>query len=1194
MITNYTGVSGSRTAYLIAAQMKQKNKGLVVVSTGRAAERMARDLGFYLPDSEIIVLQEEHDIQVLYEASSREALIRRLQGIQALSGQYAGDRAGTSVVIAPVSAAVRLTVSPERFLNTCLKIETGMVMEPSDLRRKLAAAGYNASPVTESPGEFTARGGILDVFPPALQHPVRIEFWGDEIDSIREFDQDTQRSLTNISSAVIGPAAEFIPTEEEKSAALVRIRREYDKRIRRVRNEYAAEFSAESEELESSAAELEEKLDDFRGRAVRDGRIESLTAHKGRVTDLFEQSGNTQIFADFLQYFDAPEYRLWDIAADMGAGIFLSDPARAEDELPESASPEDFYGVYTAGSGSVKPDITICTPFPERISGLDRPDSIVNVCSRQVAPFNGQIDLFAQETGKLADLGYAITIIGSSAERNERIKEYLDIADVEGNITYRVGELSSGFIMDDEKVCFITESDIYPESRRQTRKPKARKKSSDTISFSDLHEGDYVVHEIHGIGRFEGIRPVTADGQTRDYLVIRYAGSDVLYIPTEQLDIIQKYIGNSGNTPALSRLAGGSWKRTREKARKAAMEIAEDLVRLYAERQAAGGHAFGKDTLWQAEFESDFPYTETEDQLRAVEEIKEDMEQPLPMDRLLCGDVGYGKTEVAARAIFKCVSEGKQAALLAPTTLLVNQHFHNLKERFANFPFEIQELSRFRSSQAQKRTIEQLRNGSVDLIIGTHRLLSNDVGFKDLGLLVIDEEQRFGVRHKEKIKELRRSIDVLTLSATPIPRTLNMSLTGIKDISLIDEPPGDRLPVHTYVTPYEEEILRNAIERELARGGQVFIVNNRITGLNQIRDTVERLVPHAVIATGHGRMSEETLENTMLDFIEGRINVLIATTIIENGIDIPNANTMIIMNADRFGLAQLYQLRGRVGRSSRLAYTYLMYQPGKVLTEIARKRLTAIREFTEFGAGFKVAMRDLELRGAGNMLGEAQSGHIESIGYELYCKEIDRAVRMLKGEVVTEQRSDISIELPVQASIPASYITDETLRLQAYKKMAAISSAEDADDLTDELLDRYGDVPEETMALLKVAEIRAHAEVIGVTSVTRRMAGSVPGNGRPPATAVRHKADTLENSRVLIKFAETNRLSAYALVMAKAEFGADLSIMSGRTSMIDFHLRPEGGSAAKTAASRVSGLDKLLALMRLLRDAADNPPGGQE
>lgn len=1192
MLTNYTGISGSRTAYVIASLTggvrsggaKDANKFnpnkkpvLIVVSSGRTAERLERDLSFCAPDSEIIVMQEEDDIQVIYEARNRESQIKRIKALQALisgTGSISGSDYGSNTgaasnadmssgtgsdseidsdstsgnhvtyIIAPVSAAVRLTESPERFIAGEISVSVGDVLEPADLRNLLVRSGYTGSAVTESPGEFTARGGILDVYPPSMEHPVRIEFFGDEIDAIRFYDPDTQRSLENATSVAIGPAAEFIPDEVERQKALEAVRKEYDRRIRKVKKEAAGALGkAAGGNIDESETRGEQPGESSGAKAasrdrVADGRIEALEMHRGRVTDLFEQNANVQLYADFIEYFDVEKCRLWDFAEAGGAKIIVVDPARCEDELPESCGKEDWQKIY----GS-RADTAVFTPYPEMIRGIERIDEIVNIRSRQIAPFNGQIELFAQETGRLTESGYAVTIVCSDEERAERIKEYLAIADVEAGVSYRIGALSSGFIMDDEKMCFITESDINPDSRRMARKPKKRKKSADTIQFSDLKAGDYIVHEIHGIGRFEGIRPVTADGQTRDYLVIRYAGSDVLYIPTEQLDIIQKYIGNSGNAPALSRLSGGSWKRTRERARKAIEAIAEDLVKLYAERQAAGGYAFGPDTVWQAEFEDYFPYTETEDQLRAAEEIKEDMQKPLPMDRLLCGDVGYGKTEVAARAIFKCLAEGKQAALLAPTTLLVNQHYHNLKERFANFPFEISELSRFRSAQAQKKTVKAVNSGEIDLVIGTHRLLSDDVKFKDLGLLVIDEEQRFGVRHKEKIKQLRQSVDVLTLSATPIPRTLNMSLTGIKDISIIDEPPGDRLPVHTFVTPYEEEIMRNAIERELARGGQVYIVNNRITGLNQIRETVERLVPDAVTAVGHGRMSEDELEHTMLDFVEGRINVLIATTIIENGIDIPNANTMIILNAERFGLAQLYQLRGRVGRSHRLAYAYLMYQPGRVLTEIARKRLTAIREFTEFGAGFKLAMRDLELRGAGNMLGEAQSGHIESIGYELYCKEIDRAVRRLRGEVVTDQRSEITIDIPAEASVPPAYITDETLRLQAYRKIAAITCQEDAEDLQDELTDRYGDVPSDTINLIKVAELRAHAEMCGVSYIGRK------------------------GLRIEVKFAENTRFSAYAAVMTKAEFGDALTIMSGRNTGLSLYT---GGAKHTRAVSRNS------------------------
>lgn len=1120
MINNYTGISGSRAAYVLASVLKEQGKLLAVVSSGQAAARLADDLVFCMPESEIIVLPEEEDVELLYEARDRGSLVRRIEALSALTSPIPQDRdedtgRGMIAVIAPVSSAVKHTESPDRFGGSVIKLAVGDRVDPRELRSDLVKGGYTQSAVTDSAGVFTSRGGILDVFSPASEFPFRIEFFDDEIDSIRTYDPETQRSLENADRIVLTPAVEFIPDNTEKEKALAAIMKEYDRMIKR----YISEHSHPD---------------------VADGRIDLVEKYKSRVADIFKESANSQIYADLIDFFDVPKARLWDYAA--ACAVSVVDPARVAEALPESYDKGDLYEIYD----EPKRDLYVLTPYPEKVTGAPDPDRIINVKSRQIAPWGGHIELFASEVSKLLKNGYRIVIAAGSEEKNERVKEYLDIAGTEGDISYMAGSLSSGFVMEDEQVCYIAESDIFSGNVKKSRKPAKRKSSRDSIQFSDLKKGDYVVHEAHGIGRFEGIVPVTADGMTKDYLLIRYAGSDTLYIPTEQLDVIQKYIGNSGNAPALSKLSGGSWKRSRENARKAIMEIAEDLVKLYAKRQAGGGYAFGEDTVWQTEFEDAFPYEETDDQLRAVEEIKADMMRPLPMDRLLCGDVGYGKTEVAARAIFKCLSEGRQAAILAPTTLLVNQHYHTLRERFGNFPFEIHELSRFRSAGEQEKTVKGLRSGSVDLVIGTHRLLSEDVGFRDLGLLVVDEEQRFGVRHKEKIKEMRSNVDVLTLSATPIPRTLNMSLTGIKDISLIEEPPGDRLPVHTYVTPYEEEIMRNAIERELARGGQVFVVNDRITGIEQVAEAVGRLCPDAVVGTGHGRMSEETLENTMLDFVEGRINVLVATTIIENGIDIPNANTIIILNADRFGLAQLYQLRGRVGRSHRLAYAYLMYQPGKLLTDIARKRLTAIREFTEFGAGFKLAMRDLELRGAGNILGEAQSGHIESIGYELYCKEIDRAVRMLKGEDVGEARSEISIDLPVRASIPASYIDDETLRLEAYRKIAGIMDSDDAMDVTDELTDRYGDMPDEAIELIRIAEIRAHAEYVGAAHISNKERWTE------------------------IVFSDNVRIHPYMLVMAKAEYGEELSITDARETVLRLHM------------GRTVNCEKLLGLMRQL------------
>ena len=1052
MITNYTGISGSRLAYFAAAEIKEKKRAMIVVSTERAGRRLRDDLQFFVPEAQFVLVPDEEAVRIVYDARDKSGLSDR---IRALDEMLQPEPEEPCAVIVPATAMLKKTVTPGRFSEGIFELSVGDVIEPSELRRRLVRTGYVNASVCEGAGEFSARGDILDIFAPSMMSPCRIEFWGDEIDSIRSFDPDTQRSIENLPSVRITPAAEFVPTEDEIREAT--------------------------------------------------GQIEDA-----RVREIFLSGSDVQIYSEYLEYFDVETSFMYDYADD--SPIILCDPERIIDELPEETDRRLLWPVFG------KKNVIVYTPFQELVRGAGRPDHVFNVKSRQPSAFNGNMEFLIEEITKLDRAGFHVTIICSSEERIERLREYLAIADCNVGVEYIIGHLSSGMILDDYKLCYISESDIFPDSRR---KPARRKKKKNEISFSDLKEGDFVVHETHGIGKFCGIKTITAAGITRDYLEIRYAGTDVLYIPTEQLDIIQKYIGSKGASPNLSRLSGGGWKRTREKAQRAIMKIADDLVRLYAEREAAGGYAFPEDGLWQKEFEEEFPYTETSDQLKAIEEIKHDMQRPVPMDRLLLGDVGFGKTEVAARAAFKCISDGKQAVFLAPTTLLVSQHFHNLLERFDKYPFEIRMLSRFRTEGQQNDIIRELRSGKVDLIIGTHRLLSDDVKFKDLGLVIIDEEQRFGVKHKEKLKKLRSSVDVLTLSATPIPRTLNMSLTGIKDISSIEEPPGDRYPVQTFVAPEDDELLKRSITRELARGGQVYVVSNRVKGLHDIAGRIEELVPDAVTVVGHGRMSETELENVMLDFVEQRANVMVATTIIENGIDIANANTIIVINSDQLGLSQLYQLRGRVGRSNRIAYAYLTYKPQKVLTEIAEKRLRAIREFTEFGSGFKIAMRDLELRGAGNILGEAQSGHIEGIGYELYCKEIDRAVRRLKGEDIIESAADIAIEINEPANIPAVYIEDQTLRLQAYKKIAAITCEDDAEDLIEELFDRFGDIPDETINLIRISEIRALSALLGI-----------------------EKLEQLQN-RTVLSFGSENRISPYMVVMAKDEFKDALTILSG-------------------------------------------------
>jgi len=677
-------------------------------------------------------------------------------------------------------------------------------------------------------------------------------------------------------------------------------------------------------------------------------------------------------------------------------------------------------------------------------------------------------------------------------------------------------------------------------------------------SFSDFKTGDYVVHENHGIGKFLGIQALEVQGEQKDYLKIKYSGTDLLYVPVEQMDIVQKYIGSEGIAPKVSKLSGDEWKVAKTRAKLAIAEMTEELIKLYADRKASKGYAFSKDTVWQKEFEAYFSYQETDDQLTSTEEIKKDMESNLPMDRLLCGDVGYGKTEVAARAIFKCISEGKQAAMLVPTTILANQHYNSLRDRFSNFPFNIDMLSRFRTDKQQEKIIDGLKKGSVDFVIGTHRLLSDDIKYKDLGLLVIDEEQRFGVAHKEKLKQLKSNIDVLTLSATPIPRTLNMSLTGIKDMSLITEPPSDRYPVQTFVLEQDDIVMREIITRELDRDGQVYIVFNRVKGINRLAEKAQSLVPDAKIVVGHGQMNEKSLESVMQTFISGEADILVATTIIESGIDIPNANTMIVIDSDKFGLAQLYQLRGRVGRTDKIAYAYLMYQKNKVLTEVSEKRLKAIKEFTEFGSGFKVAMRDLEIRGAGNVLGAEQSGHMMNIGYELYCKLVDDAVRKAKGESVPEQVDEINIELDVAANIPNWYIDNETLKLQMYKKIATVSTREDSEEIIDELLDRFGDLPKETLNLIAISMIRALSANVGVCNI-HEQAG-----------------------KVVIYFAQDNALKAYALMKASEKFGSKIFFHGGNEPFI------------RLSVARKERLDSIIDLLEIISDNKDIDNSGSK
>ena len=1028
-IVNISGISESRVAP-VAARISESSKGqtLIIAASPVRAARLAGDLSFFI-DKKIYVMPQEEETFFRYEAKNHDVLVERLRILKALcSGE-------DCIVIAPALAAVKKLPPRRIYEEKVLKIQVGTELDTAEVKKQLSDMGYERYNIIDAQGQFAVRGDIIDIYTPDGALPYRIELFGNEVDAIRAFDPDTQRSLNNIESVEIYPASQFVNDRDIFSRAADKIRKEYGRQIKKY----------------DKAGETDKK--------------ENLEKRLGYITEYIEKVNNVQMLENYLHYFYDDMQYLWDYMTD--GLIIADDPDRIYEalDLRDAERREDFRVLLERGQAvpydyrifSHKEDlyriyerenVYVLTPFAKKIKGIETFAELHNVVSRQPVVFNGRLDMLVTELKSYIKKDYEITIVCSSSERVNNMREFLSREGLERKVSVKPGELTSGIDFPESRKVWISDADIFTGIRHKKRKKRIKSENTQQIkSFADIKKGDYIVHENHGIGRFMGIKQLTVNGEKKDYLHIKYAGEDMLYVPVEQMDIVQKYTGSDSAAPKINSLSGGEWKKTKAKAKAAVAEMAADLIELTAARQLEKGYAFGPDTPWQREFEDSFPYVETDDQLRCIAEIKADMEKPVAMERLLCGDVGFGKTEVAARALFKCVADGKQAAVLVPTTILANQHYYTLKDRFEKFPFKVDVLSRFKSDKEQEKTIEKLKNGQVDLVIGTHRLLSKDVSFKDLGLLVIDEEQRFGVKHKEAIKKLRKNVDVLTLSATPIPRTLHMSLTGIRDMSLIEEPPEDRLPVQTYVVEQEDDIIRDVIERELGRGGQVYVVFNRVQGIDMVASKISSLVPEASVATGHGQMNEVQLEKVMLGFIEGKTNVLVATTIIESGLDISNVNTIIVLDADRFGLSQLHQLRGRVGRSDKMAYAYLMYQPGKVLNEVAEKRLRAIREFTEFGSGFKVAMRDLEIRGAGNILGTAQHGHMMNIGYELYCKFVADAVKALQGEIVNDNKEETLVEIPVGAYIPDRYIEDETLKLHMYKKIAEVETEENEEDV---------------------------------------------------------------------------------------------------------------------------------------------------
>ncbi len=925
----------------------------------------------------------------------------------------------------------------------------------------------------------------------------------------------TQRSISRRPSASIYPAKELLLTEDEAQFAAKKLRFELerrenssdsDRRQKKLEDEFGLdpfeEFlkAAQAGDKEEENAPARVSMGSKRDRsflqiidALETGRhfeggetlIPAIMDISGTIFDYFDDP--VIIFDQPERLRDRCENRFLEFKEMFVAALEHGDALSFQSNLLY----EYDYLLANADGSS----ILITNPFLRSEKDF-HPQAIFQVDSRNATGYQGNIKELALDIEKWRDADWQIALLAGGAARSERLLQALKNQDcaakiVDGSVeTLEKGEvfifpytLNRGFIYPEYAFAVVCEGDIYGINRQ---KGKSRARSGEKISaFTDLKAGDYVVHENHGVGQFMGVVRLASDGTYRDFLHIRYHGSDKLYVPTDQLDRVQKYIGSEGDAPKVNRLSGGEWQRQKAKVKQSIKDIAGDLLKLYAHREAVPGYAFDKDTPWQREFEDNFPYEETPDQLVAIEDIKRDMEKPKVMDRLLCGDVGYGKTEVALRAVFKAVMSGKQAAMLAPTTILVQQHYATMLNRFAGFPVNVEVLSRFKTAAEQKEILKRLKEGNIDVIVGTHKLLSKEIEYKDLGLLVVDEEQRFGVTHKEAIKKLKQNIDVLTLTATPIPRTLHMSMVGIRDMSLLQSPPEERYPVQTYVVEYTDGLVRDAILREISRGGQVYVLYNRVQTIEVMYSRLKRLVPEARIAVGHGQMREHALEDVMLDFYEGKYDVLLCTTIIEAGLDVPRANTMIVCDADRFGLSQLYQLRGRVGRSNRLAYAYLTVSPNKVLTEAADKRLNAIREFTEFGAGFRVAMRDLEIRGAGNLLGSEQSGFMASVGYDLYVKMIEETIREMRGDV---KLGDIEtrVDIKVDAYLPKEYVSNDLLRVEMYKKIASIRNNENREDLIEELVDRFGDPNRPVMNLIEIASLKSLCSKLGMDYVFMR------------------------------------------------------------------------------------------------------------
>ena len=1069
-----SGLSAVHRAHFAAGIWQQTGRPVVLLCADETeADRLAEDLTAFTGQAVRRLSARDftfHNAAVV----SRQWEHRRLSALRALA---AGE---SPLTVCTVESLLQRTL-PRTLLTQCAQmLRVGESHDLPELAERLSAAGYTRCEQVEGVGQFALRGGILDVFSPAFDRPVRAEFFGDEIDSMGLFDVSSQRRTVNLREAEILPASEVLPQFAPGGfPGLLEALDGLIARVEKSKPSHPALLATLNEDRERFQAGV--------AFPAVDRYLALIYPQMATAADYLPEDA-VVLFCESPRVAERAKHYLWRLEEDVKT---LLEGGQVSGELA-------VYARTMEELCRVLGDYPVC--FLDAFASSSyplRPRVMLDVMAKQLPSYGASLETAAGDLRHYQCAGFGAVVLAGGEQRclnlqsllrDEKVRSAVDFAlhDLPGpgQAVLCVGGLSAGFEYPDAKLAVLTEG--RPAAPRKPR-PKKQTNRQKLDSYADLSPGDLVVHEHHGIGRYVGMVKMTADGVQKDYVKINYAGADVLYVPATQLDLVSKYIGAGENVEAkkLSKLGGADWEKAKTRAKKAVADLAKGLIQLYAERQRLPGYAFSSDSPWQKEFEDQFEYTETDDQLRCIAEIKRDMEKATPMDRLLCGDVGYGKTEVAFRAIMKCVLDGKQAAILAPTTVLARQHYLTAKRRFAKFPVEIDVVSRFRTAGQMRATLQKLQAGKIDLLIGTHRLFQKDVKFKDLGLLVVDEEQRFGVAHKEKLKELSKQVDVLTLSATPIPRTLNMALSGIRDMSTLEEPPQDRLPVQTYVLEHDWGVLADAMKRELERGGQVYYLHNRVETIERTAARIQALLPEARIGVGHGKMTQEELSDVMSHMTDGDLDILVCTTIIETGIDIPNANTLIIEDADHLGLAQLHQIRGRVGRSARRASAYMTYRRGKVLTEVAAKRLGAIREFAEFGSGFKIAMRDLEIRGAGNVLGPEQSGFLLSVGYDMYLKLLEEAVLEERGEK-PELRAECAADLTVAASIPDRYVPSPEQRMDLYRRIARIRSEEEADDLVDELVDRYGDPPRPVNNLISVALLRAAAAKCGVTEIAQR------------------------------------------------------------------------------------------------------------